>query len=217
MDDKCVLNPASGRLVKTSGAIGKKLQRAMGVVPVKKVKKERVYKEGVLNPATGRMVSPNGALGRRLQKAMGIDVPTQKRGPKPKNKSAVVSGSIRNPATGRMVKLSSPAGKSIAEFGYVKVSMKSLGRPPAKKQLTRAEKIVKGKKILDKVIKEKKQKAPKTQTPKTQFSQRKPRVKKETAMTYDGAVRQLKTRIERAKYPKKKAQLQAQLDMMLAS
>ena len=171
MDDKCVLNPASGRLVKKSGAIGKRLQRAMGVSPVKKVKKERVYKEGVLNPASGRMVSPTGALGKRLQKAMGIDVPTKKRGPKPKTK-------------------------------------------PARTQLTRAEKIVKGKKILDKAIKEKKQKASKTQMPKTQ---RKPRVKKETAMTYDGAVRQLRARIEKAKYPKKKAQLQAQLDMMLAS
>ena len=88
---------------------------------------------------------------------------------------------------------------------------------PARKQLTRAEKIVKGKKILDKAIKEKKQKASKTQMPKTQFSQRKPLVKKETAMTYDGAVKQLRARIEKAKYPKKKAQLQSQLDMMLAS
>jgi hypothetical protein len=170
MSDNCiVLNPATGRMVSTNGAIGKKLQRAMGVIPEVKrgrkagTKKEKSYKEGVYNPATGRMVSTKGAKGKKLQKAMGVGTP---------NKQVMIQD------------------KEINAVNTIKAMLKRYSTPQQTKKIEETVPVVRVKA---------------------------PRKKKETAMTYEGAVRQLRARIEKAKFPKKKAELQRQLDMMLAS
>ena len=61
-----VLNPASGRCVSKTGAIGKKLTMKDGA-DKKKATKKPCPPDKVLNPASGRCVSKTGALGKKLR------------------------------------------------------------------------------------------------------------------------------------------------------
>ena len=86
-----IRNPATGRCVSKTGAIGKKL---LDIKKPKTPKKKLCDPEKIRNPATGRCVSKKGAIGKKL-----LDI----KKPETPKKKPCPPGKMRNPATGRCI------------------------------------------------------------------------------------------------------------------
>ena len=98
-----IRNPATGRCVSKTGAIGKKL---LDIKKPETPKKKLCDPEKIRNPATGRCVSKKGAIGKKL-----LDI---KKPETPKKKSCP-DDKIKNPATGRCVSKTGALGKKLLE------------------------------------------------------------------------------------------------------
>ena len=101
-----VRNPETGRCVKKTGAIGRRIneeniRRAVRVKPCPRDK--------VRNPETGRCVKKTGAIGRRINQGNAVLRPASKDRP-------CTSTQIRNPQTGRCVKKTGAIGRRISNI-----------------------------------------------------------------------------------------------------
>ena len=111
-----ILNPATGRCVKRSGRIGKRLvdgQAASSSRP-NSPRRNRCRPDQIINPATGRCVKKTSRIGKRLVDGQAApssrpNSPTRPRRCKPDQ--------VLNPATGRCVKKTSRIGKRLVGRG----------------------------------------------------------------------------------------------------
>ena len=127
-----IRNPATGRCVSRTGAIGRKLLSNPKPTTPKRVGAKDCPPDKIRNPATGRCVSRTGAIGRKLTEA---PKPTTPKRPAVKD---CPPDKIRNPATGRCVSKTGPVGKKLLEATKTKPSTPK--RPPRKNRKTKVPK-----------------------------------------------------------------------------
>lgn len=119
-DEDKVLNPSTGRYIRKSSTLGRKI--LSGYIPEKKERKKKEYKkkdvfndavEGdkILNPTTGRYVKATSALGRKIAKGF---IPPQKKSKVKDDKGNCNDpDKIENPKTKRCVKRTGKIGQEI--------------------------------------------------------------------------------------------------------
>lgn len=133
-----IINPATGRCVSATGAIGKRVSKGKAPVttpprrpspdPSPKRKNSKTCPEQkIVNPATGRCVSATGSIGKRVSKGKAPYHPVPRPTPAPPTPGPPVpvvnpqrcfqQNKILNPATGKCVSMTGAIGKRLVRAG----------------------------------------------------------------------------------------------------